>query len=75
MDRQLVRVYELKLDLLRLGYKGFQVDAIQQGVIGDALPEEISAARRKELIATLEKYAYFAGRYRVSHGGRYGADT
>jgi hypothetical protein len=75
MDKQLARVYELKLDLLRLGYQGFQVDAIQQGVIGDALPEEVSLVKRHELIATLEKYAYFASRNRVGCGQRYGPDA
>lgn len=75
MDKQLTRVYELKLELLRLGYQGFQVDAIQQGVIGNLLPEEVAPDKRQELIQNLEKYAYFAGRYRVGGGGRYGPEA
>lgn len=75
MDNELVRIYELKLNLLRLGYQGFQVDVIQQGVIGDAIPEEVTPARRQELIAALEKYAYYASRYRVGCGRRYGPDA
>lgn len=75
MDRQLARVYELKLELLRLGYQGFQVDAIQQGVIGVALPEEVVPAKRQELIRNFEKYAYFAGRYRVGGGSRFGPEA
>lgn len=75
MDRQLARVYELKLELLRLGYQGCQVDAIQQGVLGDALPEEVAPAKRQELIHSLEKYAYFASRYRVGGGRRYGPEA
>lgn len=75
MDRQLVRIYELKLELLRLGYQGFQIDVIQRGVIGDCIPEEAAQVKRVELIASLEKYAYFARKGRVGCGRRFGPDT
>ncbi len=60
MDSRLERIYELKLQLLQLGYHGFQVDAMIKEVIGSATPEEIDAAQRLKLIEALEKYAYFA---------------
>jgi hypothetical protein len=60
MDSQLARIYELKTHLLHLGYHRSQVDAMVREVIGTALPEEIDADKRRLLIETLEKYAYFA---------------
>jgi hypothetical protein len=75
MDKQLARIYELKLELLRLGYQGCQVDAIQRGAVGYSLPEEVVPAKRQELIDTLEKYAYFASRHRVGGGCRYGPEA
>lgn len=68
MDSQLARVYELKIQLLHLGYHGFQVDAMLREVIGSAIPEEVSAQKRQQLIEALEKYAYFAIRARSGYG-------
>jgi len=60
MDRQLARIYELKIQLLRLGYHGVQVDAMLREAIGAAMPEEVTADKRQQLIAVFEKYLYFA---------------
>lgn len=64
MDSQLARIYELKIQLLHLGYHGTQVDAMLREVIGTALPEDVGAEKRRQLIETLEKFAYFAIRAR-----------
>ncbi len=69
MDSQLARIYELKLQLLHLGYHGFQVDAMIKEVLGVALPEEVDAEKRRQLIEALEKYAYFAIKARRGGGG------
>lgn len=69
MDSQLARIYELKIQLLHLGYHGFQVDAMLRDVIGSAIPEEVGIEKRQQLIETLEKYAYFAIKARRG-GGR-----
>lgn len=60
MDSQLARIYELKIQLLHLGYHGSQVDAMLRESIGTALPEEVGSEKRRQLIEALEKYAYFA---------------
>ncbi|MDR3560088.1 MAG: hypothetical protein P4N59_01415 [Negativicutes bacterium] len=60
MGDQLYRIYELKLQLLRMGYHGFQVDAMCREVIGKALPEEVAAEHRQQLISALEAYTEFA---------------
>jgi len=68
MDSQLARIYELKIQLLHLGYHGFQVDAMHREVIGTAIAEEVGIEKRRQLIETLEKYAYFA--IKARRGGR-----
>ncbi len=67
MDSQLARIYELKTQLLQLGYHGVQVDAMLREVLGTAIPEEVDAEKRQQIIETLEKYARFAIK---AHGGR-----
>lgn len=69
MDSLIARIYELKVQLLQLGYHGSQVDAMLREVIGTAIPEEVGVEKRQELIAALEKYAYFALKARCG-GGR-----
>ncbi len=68
MDSQLARIYELKLQLLHLGYHGFQVDAMIRETIGAATPEEVGPEKRRQLIESLEKYAYFAIKARRGGG-------
>jgi hypothetical protein len=60
MDSQLARICELKIQLLHLGYLGFQVDAMLRDVLGSAAAEAVGPDKRQEVIDTLEKYAYFA---------------
>ncbi|MDT8903881.1 hypothetical protein [Anaeroselena agilis] len=67
MDSQLARIFELKSQLLDLGYHAFQVDAMQKEILGDAVPEEVGAEKRRQVIDALEKYAYFA--IKARHGG------
>lgn len=69
MDSQLARIYELKIQLIQLGYHGVQVDAMLREVIGQTVPEEVPPEKRRQLIETLEKYAYFAIKSRRG-GGR-----
>ena len=64
MDSQLARIYELKIQLLHLGYHGVQIDAMLRSVIGTAIPEEVGADERQQIIDSLERYAYFAIRAR-----------
>jgi hypothetical protein len=68
MESQLARIYELKIQLLHLGYHGSQIDAMLRAVIGTAIPEEVDADKRRRLIETLEKYAYFAIKARSGSG-------
>ncbi len=68
MDSQLARIYELKTQLLQLGYHGVQVDAMLRKVVGAAIPEEVSAEKRQQIIETLEKYAHFAIKARGGRG-------
>jgi hypothetical protein len=69
MGNQLARINELKLQLLQLGYHGFQIDAMVRETIGAASPEEVSDERRRQIIESLEKYAYFAIKARRGGGG------
>lgn len=68
MDSQLARIYELKIQLLHLGYHGVQIDAMLRAVIGNAIPEEVGVDKRQQLIESLERYAYFAIRARSGSG-------
>jgi hypothetical protein len=68
MDSQLARIYELKTQLLQLGYHGVQVDAMLREIVGAAIPEEVGPEKRQQIIEALEKYARFA--IKARRGGR-----
>ena len=56
MEKQLLRIGEMKWQLFRMGYHGFQVDAMVREVLGGALPEEASSEQRHKLISALENH-------------------
>jgi len=62
MDRLLPRIYELKGNLLQLGYHSFELRLIIKESLGDSTPEEASPEEQENLIISLENYVKFAER-------------
>jgi hypothetical protein len=59
---ELERIESLKEQLLKLGYRNYQLQDIYREVLGQSScnPEELSSEQCKSLVETMEEYCSFA---------------
>ena len=62
MQKELVRISELKQQLIETGYHPTQLNDIVSEVIGNACVEKSTDEQRSELIESLEYYCNFAAK-------------
>ncbi len=60
MHKQLLRIAELKQQLLAAGYHGTQISDIVRDIIGNVVLEKTTNEQQRELIETLEYQCNFA---------------